>query len=130
MIPDRIGNIRMVFPRGKTLMLEDPTQAGTPAGSSVILSFSVNYCFLLSFPRPRGHDKTPEILHTLRSKKQSFNPRTARLSTVSLSFRIPSVSMSAVAAGPTRTGSDPSIQETRNPATISDYTHRSSTLSK
>src|SRR5882762_7251614 len=65
MIPDRIGNIRMVFPKGKTLMLEDLTQAGTPAGLSVILSFSVNYCFLLSFPRPPGrHDKTPEILHT------------------------------------------------------------------
>src|SRR6267143_449963 len=131
MIPDRIGNIRMVFPRGKTLMLEDPTHAGTPAGSSVILSFSVNYCFLLSFPRPRGHNKTPEILHTFCvAKKQSFNPRTARLSTVNLCFQIPSVSMSAVAAGHTKTGSDPSIQETRNPATISDYTHRSSTLSK
>src|SRR5438132_14305631 len=82
--------------------------------------FLLTIVFLLSFSQPpRGVSKQKHSF-TLSSPKQPFNPDSTWISNVSPCSQTLSVYVSVAAAGPTRTGSDPSILETRNPETISD----------
>src|SRR5205823_5227941 len=88
--------------------------------------FLLTIVFLLSFSQPpRGMSKQKNSF-TLFGPKQPFNPDSARISNVGPCSQTLSVYVSGAAAGPTRTGSDPSIQETRNRATISSSIQASS----
>src|SRR5207247_8074790 len=72
------------------------------------------FLFLLSFSRPPGGmAKLRRRSALFSSKKQSFNPRQDPNNLVNTCSRILSGSVSAVAAGPTPTGSGPSRSEER-----------------